>query len=245
MELKGRVAIITGAGRGIGRATALQLGRAGCSVVLSARSQRELQDAAEEIERQGARALPLALDLSRDEEIETLFNRTIERFAGLDILINNAGVLFPSSLESVTAEEFDQTFAVNVRSVFLLSKKALAIMKERKSGYIINVSSPAAFEVSPALAAYGSSKKAVIGLSQAFYHEAKKHGIKVSTVYPGYTDTKMLRGIPNVKPTPDQWLRPEDIAQCVLFLLEQSERVIVRDLTPLAFGAERSSGAGG
>lgn len=239
MELKGKVAIITGSGRGIGRAIALDLGRAGCSVVISSRSQGELQATAGEIDQAGGQALPLALDLSRDEDIDVLFAETMERFATVDILINNAGVLFPNSLEGTTIKEFDQTFAVNVRSVFLLSRKALAIMKKKQSGYIINVSSPAAFEVSPALSAYGSSKKAVIGLSQAFYHEAKKYGIKVSTVYPGYTDTKMLRGIPNVKPTPDQWLLPEDISHCVMFLLQQSDRAIVRDLIPLAFGAER------
>lgn len=241
MELKGKVAIITGAGRGIGRAIALDLGRAGCCVVLSSRNERELNGTAQEIEHEGGQALPLALDLSRDDDIDVLFTETMERFATVDILINNAGVLFPNSLDGVTVEEFDRTFAVNVRSVFLLSKKALAVMKQKKSGYIINISSPAAFEVSPALAAYGSSKKAVIGLSQAFYHEAKKYGIKVSTVYPGYTDTKMLRGIPNVKPTPDQWLLPEDISHCMMFLLKQSERMIVRDLIPLAFGAERGS----
>jgi NAD(P)-dependent dehydrogenase (short-subunit alcohol dehydrogenase family) len=239
MELKDKVAIVTGAGRGIGRAIALDLGRAGCSVVVTSRSGGELADTAAEIEHNGGQALPLALDLSRDEDIDVLFTTTVDRFSTVDILINNAGVLFPNSLEDATIDEFDRTFAVNVRSVFLLSKKALAIMKERRSGYIINVSSPAAFEVSPALAAYGSSKKAVIGLSQAFYHEAKKYGIKVSTVYPGYTDTKMLRGIPDAKPLPDQWALPEDISQCVMFLLQLSERVIVRDITALAFGAER------
>jgi 3-oxoacyl-[acyl-carrier protein] reductase len=241
MELKGKIAIVTGAGRGIGRAIALELGRAGCSVVISSRSQEELQETARDIEHEGGQALPLALDLSRDQDIEALFSQTEESFSTVDILINNAGVLFPNSLEGTTIEEFDRTFAINVRSVFLISKKALAIMKRKKSGYIINVSSPAAFEVPPALIAYGSSKKATIGLSQAFYHEAKKYGIKVSTVYPGYTDTKMLRGIPDVKPTPDQWALPEDISQCVMFLLQQSDRVIVRDVVPLAFGAERGT----
>jgi short-subunit dehydrogenase len=106
-------------------------------------------------------------------------------------------------------------------------------MREKRSGYIINISSTAAIQVPGTLTTYGTSKKALVGLSEALYEAAKEYGVKVSIIYPGMTDTEMLRGF-NPPVPPDRWMKTDDLVGCVLFLLEQSERVVIRDLVPWA-----------
>jgi 3-oxoacyl-[acyl-carrier protein] reductase len=237
MHLKGRTAIITGSGRGIGRATALDLAREGCQLVLTARSADELAAVKAEVERLGAQALALPLDLSQPDSPASLVERAVQTFGGIDILVNNAGFIQHNDILHATLEELDQTLAINLRAVFLLCQKALPYLCEKRSGYIINISSTAALNVGADLLTYGISKCGLDALSQSVYQTAKKFGVKVSTIYPGYTDTHMLRGL-NVNTTPDQWMLPEDISNCILFLLKQSERVVIKDLVPLAVGAE-------
>ncbi len=241
MELRGATAIVTGGGRGIGKAVALALGRGGANVVVASRRAAEVEGVAREIEGAGTggHGLGLALDLAVEGNVGRLMDEAVRRFGTVDILVNNAGVLIPNRVPDVTMEEWDRTMAINLRSMFLASQRALQIMRPAGRGYIINVSSPAGLHVSSRLLTYGVSKAAVVALSQALYDEAKRHGIKVSTVYPGYVDTEMLRTTADGgAPPPSQWAQPEDIAQSVLFLLAQSDRVIVRDLMPLAFRTE-------
>lgn len=238
MELKGKVAIITGAGRGIGRAIALDLAKEGCHLVLTSRTQSELASLVEEITVSGANAIGLPSDLCLEENIEKLVNQSVAKFGVIDILINNAGVLYPEPFLEATLEHWDQTMSINLRSVFLLSQKVLRLMKERHSGYIINISSVQAFGVQPHVAAYGVSKGGMVGLSQALYEAAKQYGVKVSTVYPGITDTQMVRDL-NPPTKPEQWMLPEDISYCVLFLLKQSSRMIVKDVVPWSVGYDK------
>jgi 3-oxoacyl-[acyl-carrier protein] reductase len=156
----------------------------------------------------------------------------------VEILVNNAGLLVANRIPDITPEEWDRTMAINLRAQFLLSQRVLALMKKAGSGYIINVSSPAGLHVSSLLASYGVSKAAVAAFSQALYDEAKRDGIKVSTLYPGYVDTEMLRTFKDVDRPASQWALPEDMAECVVFLLRLSDRVIVKDLMALAFKTE-------
>ncbi len=238
MELKGKVAIITGAGRGIGRAIALDLAKEGCHLVLTSRSQAELVSLVEEVTVSGANAIGLPLDLCLEENIDKQVNQTVAKFGVIDILINNHGVLYPEPFLEATLEHWDHTMSTNLRSVFLLSQKVLRLMKVRRSGYIINISSVQAFGVQPHVAAYGVSKCGMVGLSQALYEAAKEYGVKVSTVYPGITDTQMVRDL-NPPTKPEQWMLPEDISYCVLFLLKQSPRMIVKDVVPWSVGYDR------
>lgn len=238
MELKEKVAVITGAGRGIGRAIALDLAKEGCRLVVTSRTQAELVSLVEEATSSGVKAIGLPLDLCLEADIDKLLNQTIAKFGVIDILINNHGVLYPEPFLEATLEHWDHTMSTNLRSVFLLSQKTLRLMKERRSGYIINVSSTQALGVQPHVVAYGASKAGMVGLSQALYEVAKEYGVKVSTVYPGITDTKMVRDLhPPTKP--EQWMLPEDISYCVLFLLKQSPRMIVRDIVPWSVGYDR------
>lgn len=235
MDLRGKTAIITGGGRGIGRAVALDLAREGCNVVLSSRNQQELDEVVKEAEDIGGKAMGLQMDLTIEQNLQMLVDKSINCFGTIDILINNAGIIIPRPFNEISADEWDKTMNVNLKSVFLLSQKALRVMMEKRSGYIINISSTVALGVPSNLASYGASKCGVAGLSQALYGTVKDFGIKVSTVYPGITDTKMVRDIdPQAKP--EEWMHPEDISYCVLFLLKSSSRMIIKDVVPWSTG---------
>jgi len=233
MQLEGKVAVVTGASRGIGRTIAEKLAAKGCSVVLAARSRPELRAAETAIRAAGGKALSIAIDLTRPGAPPSVIDQAVAAFGTVDILVNNAAVLHTTPLLEVSEKEWDAVMSLNVKAPFLLSQAALRIMKERRSGYIVNISSTAALQVPQHLTTYGTSKKALIGLSEALYATAKEWGVKVSVIYPGMTDTEMLRSVGVTVPE-EFWMKSEDIAACVLFLLEQSDRVVVRDLVPWA-----------
>lgn len=234
MELKNKTAIITGGGRGIGKAIALELAKEGCNVVVTSRSEKELGETVKEVESVGGKALGLPLDLAIEENLEQIVDRTMSEFGTIDILINNAGIFIPRPFMEVTTDELDDTLCVNLRSAFILSQKVLHLMKEQGNGYIINVSSTVALGVPANLSTYGISKCGMVGLSQALYESAKQYGIKVSTVYPGITDTKMVRDANDSKNS-GKWMLPEDIAYCMMFLLKASDRMVVKDIVPESF----------
>lgn len=232
-NLSGNVAIVTGAGRGIGKDIALRLAGEGCSVVAVSRTASELEKTIDEIKVKGGKAIPVVADLSNKNEISKIVSQAVTHFQKIDILINNAAVLFSSSFHKISEEQWDVTMNVNLKAAFLLSQQVLEVMEKQKSGYIINISSTAALCVAPDIAAYGISKLGMAGLTQALYETAKKFGVKVSIIYPGMTDTQMLRGF-NPPVDPKKWMLPEDISDCVMFLLKLSERVVIKELTPWA-----------
>jgi NAD(P)-dependent dehydrogenase (short-subunit alcohol dehydrogenase family) len=233
MDLKGRVAVVTGASRGIGRTIAETLAAKGCSVVLAARSGPELDSAGAAIRAAGGTAVAVVVDLAKQGAHRSVIDEAVAAFGTIDILVNNAAVLHTTPFLEVTEEEWDAVMSLNVKVPFLLSQAALRIMKAKRSGYIVNISSTAALQVPRHLTTYGTSKKALIGLSEALYETAKECGVKVSVIYPGMTDTEMLRSVGVAVPE-ELWMKTEDIAGCILFLLEQSDRVVVRDLVPWA-----------
>ena len=235
MDLNGKVALITGAGRGIGKSLALTLGAKGCRVALAARTAEQIESAAQEIVAAGGEAVAIPVDLAQAESAKALVPAVLARYGRLDILVNNAAVLPATPVLEITEEEWDTTLAINLKAPFLLAQAALRVMVEQRSGYIINISSTAALAVSNSIPTYGITKKAIIGLSEALYEAGKRHGVKVSTIYPGMTNTEMLRShLPAADPTP--WMLPEDVAGCIVFLLEQNDRVVVHDVIPWATG---------
>lgn len=237
MELIGKTAIITGGGRGIGREIALALARKKCNIVVTSRNHEEVTSVIKEAEGIGGAGLGLPYDLSVEENIRELVDKTVDRFGTVDILINSAGYCKRVPFLEETMEEFDKNLDINLKTVFSLSQKVLKIMAEKESGYIININSTVAFGVPGFHASYGASKCGLTGLSQAMYDTAKKYKVKVSNIFPGYTDTKMLRDL-NADVDPALWLLPEDIAYCVMFLLKASERLLVQDIVPRAFLVE-------
>jgi 3-oxoacyl-[acyl-carrier protein] reductase len=239
--LQNQIALITGAGRGIGRAIALDLARAGCHLALAGRNADALATVAKEAAALNVKSGSFAVDLAEDDAATGLVDRVNAELGQIDILINNAALLLPAPLLEVTSSDWDATMAVNLRSAFFLSQRVLKGMVTRRSGYIINISSTVAYGVKADVAAYGASKCALAGLSEALYAAGKPHGVRVSTVYPGVTDTPMIRDLngDNSVGSPDQWMQPEDISSCVLFLLNQSPRMVVKEITPWAAGYDR------
>lgn len=221
-DLTGQVALVSGAGRGIGRSIAISLARAGAFVYLAARTESELQAVADEIQCAGGQASPLPLDLADESQIVGGFETIHRASKRLDILINNAGVGLFGAIRDYDTAKLDQTLSINVRSTFIACREALKWMSLNKSGYIINIGSVVSFRGYPNQGAYAASKHAMLGLTKSLSIEAQPMGIRVSAILPGGVDTEMSA---NSRPdlARDQLISTEDIANSVLYLLSLSK----------------------
>jgi NAD(P)-dependent dehydrogenase (short-subunit alcohol dehydrogenase family) len=215
--LKGKVAIVTGASRGIGRAVSLALSRAGARVALAARSEPELRAVAEEIRSRDGDALVVPTDVTRDEEMERLVKQTLNEWGTIDVLVNNAGWGKTTPVVHTTPEELDRTFQVNLRAPMVLSRLVLPKMIEKKSGAIVNIGSISGKAGSGNTAAYSASKAGLIGFSQSLFEEVREHGIKVAVILPGFVDTPLIPQTKRLDRT--KMIHPEDVAETVLFIL--------------------------
>jgi 3-oxoacyl-[acyl-carrier protein] reductase len=229
VDLSGRVALITGAGRGIGRSIALALAGAGARTLLSARSAGELQGVAGEIRSRGGEAEFLAADLSRPEGVEAVFGALKRTYGTLEVLVNNAGLGLSGPLMKFPAESLELLLAVNVKGLFLCCQQAMRLMVRARRGYIINISSVVGFKGYPNQAAYTASKHAVMGLTKSLAVEAQPHGIRVSAILPGAVDTGLMQAL---RPDLDKALlmKPQDVADAVMFLLSLSETAAVDEI---------------
>lgn len=236
--LRGKTALVTGASRGIGEATALLLGAAGANVVLAARNQLELDDLAGRLAAIGAAALPLAVDVSDGEDVAFLKQAAVERFGQVDILVNNAGVGKYGPLATLTVEDYDWMMNTNMRSSFLCTHAFLPEMLERESGWIVFVASVAGLKGLPNEAVYCASKFAQIGFAQAIDYETREKGVKVSVVAPGGVHTHFAFGTGRTAGDPqlEEMMDAEDIAQAVLFAVTQppKARVFMIGMRPMS-----------
>lgn len=224
--LENKVAIITGAGRGIGAACAKLFAENGAKVVIAARTKKEIQNIASDIETKFGResAFPVVADLTREKDIQNLFSETLKKFGDLHILVNNAGVCVVEDFVDAKAENLDLTLNVNLRAPFLCSQEAFRVFKSKgHDGAIVNVSSLAGL---PGLtkfkgfSSYVASKFGITGLTEALAVEGKEYGIRVNCVAPGAVDTQMLR---SVAPFLKTETTPDEIAKTVLFLCDDSQ----------------------
>jgi len=233
MDLRGKTAIVTGAGRGIGKAIALALGREGMNVAAVSRTLEEVEKTARELTVPGVRGIGIRADISAMADIGRLVDTVEERFGGIDVLVNNAGVLMPDGIENLSQKDWDLTMSVNVRGTAFLSRAVMERMKRNEESYVVNICSTAALGAKPEVTSYSVSKYGVMGLTEALYKYGKAYNIRVSAVYPGVTDTEMLQSA-NMHCTPDMLMKPEDIAYCVLFLLKSPKRMVVKEIVPWA-----------
>ena len=226
-DLTGRAALVTGGGRGIGRAIALGLAGAGAKVVVGSRTQKEIEEVAAEISRLGGKALPVAVDLTVNEQLENLVNTTVREFGRVDILVNNAARSFLRSLMDLREDGWDKVFNTNVRAVWLLSRLVAKKMAEQKSGRIINITTVGAEKAELGMAAYGCSKAALKMLTRCMAREWAQFGINVNAVGPGLTRTDFSKPIwsnPEVAKhvamaiPKGRLAEPEEIVGAVLFL---------------------------
>jgi NAD(P)-dependent dehydrogenase (short-subunit alcohol dehydrogenase family) len=213
------VAVVTGASRGIGAATAEALGAAGARVVLAARDSEALETVAARINQAGGQALAVPSDVGRREEVERLF-ASVERVGPLAALVCAAAVLARAPFEETTPELWEQTLGVNLTGAFLCCRAAFGAMRAAGGGRIVNIASLSgvyATEKFPGLSAYNVSKYGVIGLSEAIAVEGREHGISAICLSPGAVDTEMLRAAnPALRPG----LGPEDVARLIVVLLD-------------------------
>jgi len=223
--LNGRTIIVTGAGRGIGRAIARRLGASRANVVAVARNERELDETRRMVERDGSRCLAVRADVARTDDVDRMVQETMRAFARIDGLVNNAGMAVLSPIDALEPEHFDALVASNIRSVFLCCRAVWQTMRESGGGMIVNVSSLAADDPFPGFAAYGATKAFVNTFSQALHAEGVPVGIRVYCVAPGAVETQMLRG-----PFPDypaeRTLEPDDVAALIEGLFAPAARHI-------------------
>ena len=222
-DLKGKVALVTGASKGIGLAVAEALLEAGASVAIVARNASEIEAVGRRLEsKYPKRVLAQACDVRRESDVTAAFRAADEAFGGLDILINNAGVGFFKNLEAMTLDEWNTILETNVTGVFLCCRAAIPRMRKRGGGYIINMSSLAGRNAFPQATAYNASKFALNGISEALMQEVRYDKIRVTYIMPGSVSTYFNSGTPNES---EAWqLQPEDIARVVLDLLAHDPR---------------------
>lgn len=189
--LHGKIAIVTGAGRGLGRALALALAGAGADVALAARSTDQLQAVAAEIERSGRRALSVPTDVTDADAVQRLVDATVAGLGGLDILVNNSGVIDSTPLLEQDPDTWDRVMDTNVRGTYLATRAAGAHMVAQGAGKIINVASNFAFKGVANHAAYAASKAAVVSFTRSMAVEWARHGVQVNALAPGYFATDM------------------------------------------------------
>lgn len=231
--MHGQVALVTGAGRGIGRAVALELARAGADLVLSARTQAQLEEVADEIRALGRRALVAVGDLSQAGPVEAVVAQALKEFGRIDILVNNAGMTRDAVLLRMKEEDWDQVLQVNLRSAFLCTRAVSKGMLKQRSGRIINISSVIGLMGNSGQANYAASKAGLCGFTRSVARELASRGITVNAVAPGYIETEMTRDLPEKA---REWIldripmgflgQPEDVARMVRFLSAPETRYV-------------------
>ena len=218
--LKNKIAVITGGGRGIGKATAQLFTNEGAAVIIAESDEVSGQLTANEL---GAHFIKT--DVSNEESVNALFNFVSSKFGQLDILVNNAGILADSTLKKLDPDNFDAVINVNLRGVYLCGRAAAHIMIEQGSGVILNASSVVAHQGNFGQTNYVASKAGVIGITKVWARELGKDGIRVNAVAPGFIQTNMTAGMPEKvvnmmgnKVPLKRWGQPEDIANAYTFL---------------------------
>ncbi len=220
-RLEGKIAIVTGAGSGIGRACALALAREGARIALVGRRKRLLEEVASDI---GDAALVLAADVSKRDEIDRVVEQTVARFGGLNVLLNNAGVLHIGTAEQVTEEQWDETFNINVRGLWLLSRAVLPQMRKAGVGSIINMASVLGVNGARNRASYAPSKGAVVLLTKCMAIDHGQEHIRVNAICPSFVETDLTAAVISKAPDPKS-VRSERIAVHPIGRLGQPEDI--------------------
>lgn len=232
-DLSGMVAVVTGAGSGIGAATARALSRAGARAVLSGRGAESLEGVAAGIRSGGGEARVVPADVRDEGQVRGLIEAAVESFGTVDALINNAGVFHEAGMAEMTAELWDDTLNTNLRGAFLCARAVWPIFTAKRAGHIVNVSSVSGVQAYPRETAYTAAKHGMNGLSAALALDGRQHNIRVSTVCPGATDTPLWQeaGSGVLR----RMMRPEDVAEVIRWLVASPpnlafDPVIVRNL---------------
>jgi len=245
-RLKGKTAIVTGAGSGIGRACALALAREGATVALVGRRKRLLEEVAREI---GESSLVLAADVARKDEVSRVVEHTVARFGAVNVLLNNAGVLHIGTAEQITEEQWDETFNTNVRALWLLSRAVLPAMRKAGGGSIINMASVLGINGARNRASYAASKGAVVLLTKCMAIDHGHENIRVNAICPSFVETDLTAAVISKAPDPSSVRKeriavhpigrlgqPEDIAGLAVYLASDESSWVTGAVMPVDGG---------
>lgn len=248
-RLRGKRALITGGGTGIGRACALRYAQEGARLVLAGRRAEPLERTADEIARAGGQAISVPGDVTRSEDVRRMIAAAVERFGGLDIVVNSAGALLAATAEETSEEDWDRLMAVNAKGVFLVSQAAVAEMRKQGGGAIVNIGSILGLVGMKKRAAYCASKGAVTLLTKAMALDHAHEGIRINCICPALVETDLVASLFTQQPDPEaarrarreqiplgRLGRPEDVAELAVFLASDESSWITGAAFPLDGG---------
>lgn len=221
MLLKGKVAMVTGAGRGIGKAISLRFAEEGANLILCARTATKLQEVADAVRAAGRSCLSAVVDVTKEDEVAGLVKRGIEQFGQIDVLVNNAGISNPKPFLETTNGDWDEALRVNLMGIIYCTRAVLPGMLQRGAGSVVNIASAAGLRGLPGSPAYTASKSAVIGLTHSIAEELGGKGVRLNVVCPGPIKTELLDSSAVkdfVLKNKAHLLPPEDVAGTVLYL---------------------------
>lgn len=224
--LTDKIAVVTGAGSGIGEAIATLLHEEGVKVILAGRNKDKLQNVANQLTQDSVKVVPT--DVTKKEEVDELIKIAQQTFGGLDIVINSAGQMLSSKITDYQVDEWDSMIDVNIKGTLYTAQAALPTMLEQSSGHLINIASISGFEVTKSSTIYSATKAAVHTITQGLEKELAKTGVKVTSISPGMVDTAITAAY---NPTDRKKLEPQDIAEAVLYALTQPKHVNVNEIT--------------
>ncbi len=233
--LGGQTAIVTGAGRGIGRAVALALAREGAAVTLAARTRQEVAAVAAEIRENGGRALAVPTDVTQDGAVEALVEQTVAELGRIDLLVTAAGVAAFGPVSGGKPNDWDAMLAVNLRAAMVCCRAVVPAMTRQRRGTIINIASIAATRPIAGAAVYSATKAGLVAFSRVLAEEIRGDGVRVGVVVAGATDTPLWDTIPNA-PDRGRMLRPEDVARAVVLMAALPPRAALEEITLLPAG---------
>ena len=236
--LDDQVALVTGASSGIGAATARELADAGASVALAARREDRLESLADEIQTEGGEALVVPTDVTEETQVREMIETTVSELGGLDVLVNNAGVMLLEPVATADPEDWQQMLDLNVQAVMVASQAALDVMRESGEGDIVNLSSVAGRKAYAGSSGYNASKFGVTAFSESLREEVADSDIRVTSIEPGFVDTELPEHIPDEdqREMVDEMLEgitplePEDVARSIRFAVSQPTHVDINEL---------------
>ncbi|RPD50432.1 3-ketoacyl-ACP reductase [Hymenobacter sediminis] len=228
-SLAGKNALVTGAGKGIGRAVAVALAQEGANVALLARTESQLREVAQEIEALGVKAVVVTADVADRAAAEAAVNQALTELGSIDILINNAGIGTFAKLVDMDPEEWENIIRVNLLGTYYITRAVLPQMIQRESGDIINIASTAGQRGAATTSAYSASKFALLGLTESLMQEVRKQNIRVSALTPSTVATELAINNKLTDGNPEKVMQPEDLAEFIISQLKLNRRIFIKE----------------
>jgi 3-oxoacyl-[acyl-carrier protein] reductase len=228
-DLKNKNALITGAGKGIGKAVAIALAKEGVNVILLARTQSDLDKVATEVNALGVKSLTVAADVADINSVNTAVEKALDEFKTIDILINSAGIAAFGNFLELEPAAWERIIQVNLMGTYYVTRAVLPNMIERQTGDIINISSTAGLSGNALTSAYSASKFAVLGLTESLMQEVRKHNIRVTALTPSTVATDMAKELNLTDGNPEKVMQSEDVAELIIAQLKLNRRVFIKN----------------